>query len=198
MRVPGLNPSSRRRRLAALLTLAVLLPISGPAAAKTPLAPNVDMSRMYGGWYIVATIPNPFERGMVAPYDVYSPAPDGGIKEDFYARRGSFDAPRNHAVVHDWVKPGTNNAAWTTQIFWPLRLPFLVLYVDPQYRYVIFGEDIHSIGWIYAREPRFSDADYAEALTHFQAAGYDPSKLRRVVQTRDQIGQPGFWSDGIH
>ena len=198
MRVPGLNPSSRRRRLAALLTLAVLLPISGPAAAKTPLAPNVDMSRMYGGWYIVATIPNPFERGMVAPYDVYSAAPDGGIKEDFYMRRGSFTATRQHAVVHDWIKPGTNNAAWTTQIIWPLRLPFLVLYVDPQYRYVIFGEDIHSIGWIYAREPHLSDADYAEALTHFKAAGYDPTKLRRVVQTPDQIGQPGFWSDGIH
>ena len=26
-------------------------------------------------------------------------------------------------------------------IFWPhQRLPFLVLYVDPQYRYVIYGE----------------------------------------------------------
>jgi apolipoprotein D and lipocalin family protein len=181
---------SNSRGLAALATLALLLPFGAPAAAKTPLAPSVDMSRMYGGWYIVATIPNPFERGMVAP--------DGGIKEDFYMRRGSFDAPRKHYTVHDWIKPGTNNAAWTTQIFWPLRLPFLVLYVDPQYRYAVFGEDIHSIGWIYARDPHLSDADYAEALTHFRAAGYDPTKLRRVVQTPDQIGQPGFWSDGIH
>jgi apolipoprotein D and lipocalin family protein len=196
--MPGPSPSSRWRAGVALLALALASALCGPAAAKTPLAPSVDMSRMYGGWYIVATIPNPFERGMVAPYDVYSPAPDGGIKEDFYMRRGSFAATRQHYVVHDWIKPGTNNAAWTTQIIWPLRLPFLVLYVDPQYRYVIFGEDIHSIGWIYARDPHFSDADYAEALTHFQAAGYDPTKLRRVVQTPDQIGQPGFWSDGIH
>jgi apolipoprotein D and lipocalin family protein len=183
--------------LSPLLALAILLPAGAPATAKTPLAPNVDMSRMYGGWYIVATMPNLFERGMVGPYDVYSPAPDGGIKEDFYMRRGSFDAPRKHYVVHDWIKPGTGNAAWTTQVIWPLKLPFLVLYVDPQYRYVIFGEDIHSLGWIYARQPRFSDADYAEALTHFQALGYDPTKLRRVVQEPDQIGKPGFWSDGI-
>ena len=196
--MPGPKPQVSWRRLAALLTLAVLLPVCTSAAAKTPLAPNVDMSRMYGGWYIVATIPNPFERGMVGPYDVYSPAPDGGIKEDFYMRRGGFDAPRKHYTVRDWIKPGTNNAAWITQVVWPLKLPFLVLYVDPQYRYVIFGEDIHSIGWIYARDPHLSDADYAEALTHFQAAGYDPTKLRRVIQEPDQIGKPGFWSDGIH
>jgi hypothetical protein len=27
--------------------------------------------------------------------------------------------------------------------------------------------------------------------------GYDPSKFRRFVQFPEQIGKPGFWSDGI-
>jgi lipocalin len=65
---------------------------------------------MYGGWYIVATIPNSFERGMVAPYDVYSPRPDGSIREDFYVRRGSFASLGKHFVIRDFVKPGTGGA----------------------------------------------------------------------------------------
>ncbi len=155
------------------------------------------MSRMYGGWHIVATIPNSFERGMVAPYDVYSPGPHGSIREDFYVRRGSFAARSKHFVVRDFVKPGTGGAFWQVQIFWPMRLPFLVLYVDPANRYVIFGEDNRELGWIYARQSTLSDADYKEAFGHLRALGYDARKFRKIIQIPDQIGQPGFWSDGI-
>ena len=36
---------------------------------------------MAGDWYILATIPNFFERGMVAPHDIYSPRPAGDIRD---------------------------------------------------------------------------------------------------------------------
>jgi apolipoprotein D and lipocalin family protein len=152
---------------------------------------------MYGGWHIVATIPNSFERGMVAPYDVYSPRLDGSIREDFYVRHGAFASPVKHFVVHDFVKPGTGGAGWQVQIFWPIRLPFLVLYVDPDYRYVIFGEDNRKLGWIYARDTTLSDADYQQAFARLSNLGYDPRKFRKIIQSPEQIGQPGFWSDGI-
>jgi apolipoprotein D and lipocalin family protein len=158
---------------------------------------KVDLGRMYGGWYIVATIPNGFEKGLVAPYDVYARRPDGDIREDFYSRRGGFSAPLQHFVVHDWVRPGSDNAHWRVQVVWPINLPFLVLYVDPQYRYALYGEDSRKLGWIYARAPKISDADYAALLARFQAVGYDTSLFRKFVQTPDQIGQPGYWSDGI-
>jgi len=161
-----------------------------------PLA-QVDMSRMYGGWYIVATLPNSFEKGMVGPYDVYSARPDGDVEEDFYFRQGSFDAKVSHAQVHDWVRPGTGNAHWRVQILWPINLPFLILYTDPDYRYVLFGEDNRALGWIYSRTPTISDADYLEAMARFKAAGYDPSQFRKLIQKPEQIGQPGFWSDGV-
>lgn len=152
---------------------------------------------MYGGWHIVATIPNGFERGMVAPYDVYSRRPDGDIREDFYLARGGFGAPRKHFTVHDWVTPGTGSAAWRVQVLWPVNLPFLVLYVDPDYRYALFGERNRDLGWIYARDARTPEADYQSLLARFRAAGYDPARLRKIVQRPEDIGQPGYWSDGI-
>lgn len=168
------------------------------AGAPTPLAlPQVDLNRIYGAWYIVATIPNSFERGMVAPRDVYSPGGGSAIQEDFYVRRGGFDAPVRHFKVHDWVRPGTHNAHWRVRIFWPIDLPFLVLYADPQYRYVLFGEENRRLGWIYSRTPTLSEADYDSLLDRLAALGYDRTRFRKIVQTRDQIGKPGFWSDGI-
>ncbi len=152
---------------------------------------------MYGGWFLIATIPNRFEKGMVAPYDVYSKRPDGDIREDFFVREGSFQAPLHHYVVHDWVRPGTNNAHWRVQIFWPLDFPFLVLYVDPDYRYVMFGEQNRQLGWIYARTPTIPDDDYRALLGRFQMLGYDPAVFMKFVQTPEQIGQPGVWSDEI-
>jgi apolipoprotein D and lipocalin family protein len=162
-----------------------------------PLAADVNLDAMLGGWYIVATIPNHFEKGMVAPYDVYARRPDGDIQEEFHFRRGGLNEPVKHASVHDFIVPGSGNARWRVQIVWPLKLPFLVLYTDPGYRYVLFGEADRSLGWIYSRTPDMTDADYRRLLAKFAELGYDPGLFRRIVHFPSQIGAPGFWSDGI-
>jgi apolipoprotein D and lipocalin family protein len=186
-----------RGAIAALLLILSQLQACAEPAEPIPLATHVDLDSMYGGWYIVATIPNWFEKGMVGAYDVYSRRPDGDIREDFYMRKGGFSAAQKHFVVRDRVLPGTHNASWRVQIFWPVSLPFLVLYTDPQYRYVLFGENDRSLGWVYSRTPTIDDADYRALLDRFQQLGYDSSRFRKVVQFPWQIGQPGFWSDGI-
>jgi apolipoprotein D and lipocalin family protein len=176
----------------ALLTGCISLK-SGPPL---PLAPQVDLSRMYGGWYIIAAIPKGgFESGMVQPYTVYSPRPDGDIREDFYVRRGSFSAPRKHLTARNSVKPGTHNAMW--RAIWPLNLPFPIVYVDPDYRYVLYGEQGRDLAWIYARQPVLPDADYAMLLARFQALGFDPTVFRKFVQRPEDIGKPGYRLDGI-
>jgi apolipoprotein D and lipocalin family protein len=128
-----------------------------------PLA-QVDLERRYGTWYIVATVPNRFERGLVGMRDEFSKRPDGDIREDFYKQRGGFDAPLKRFTVHDWVRSNSGGAHWRVQIFWPINLPFLLLYVDPDYRYALFGEENRSMGWIYSRTPELPDADYRSLL----------------------------------
>jgi apolipoprotein D and lipocalin family protein len=160
------------------------------------LADNVDLDRVYGGWYLIATIPNGFEKGLVQPYDVYSKRADGDIREDFYTRRGSVDAPQKHYTVRDSVKPGTRNAYWRVH-FGPISVPFLVLYVDPDYRYILFGEQNRQLGWVYSRQPDVADADFDALMERFRSLGYDPDRFKKFVQHREQIGQTGFWSEGV-
>jgi apolipoprotein D and lipocalin family protein len=182
----------RAPRLAAALALLVSLAACHEPALPLPLAPSVNLDRMMGGWYIVANIPNWFENDLVGLYDVYSRRPDGDIQEDFFTHEGSFDSPQKHYTVHDWVTPGTNNAGWRVQIFWPLNFPFLILYVDPGYRYVLFGYPDRSLGWIFSRTETIDDATYAALLERFRSLGYDTTKFRRVVELPEQIGKPGF------
>jgi hypothetical protein len=77
-------------------------------APLVPLA-RVNLQKVYGGWYTLATIPNFPERGVVESCDHYSPPP-GGIREDFYMRRGGFDDEGQHFVLDSL--PGTNNEDW--------------------------------------------------------------------------------------
>jgi apolipoprotein D and lipocalin family protein len=182
------------------LILAALM--FGLAACATPSRPaiplaSVDLSRIYGDWYIVATIPNFLEKGMVGAHDVFSRGTHEAIREDFYMQRGGFNATQRHYVAAISVKENTQNGDWRVRPIWPLRIPWQVLYVDPQYRFVLFGEQNRNWGWIYSRTPTVSDAEYQELLSRFAAMGYDTGRFLRVVQTQDQIGQPGFWSDGI-
>lgn len=187
-------------RVAILVAASLLVPAwTVRAAANTgpvPLA-RVDLSQIYGGWYIVATIPNVLERGVVDSYDHFAPGEKGGIREDFYCRRGGFEQAKAHFVVAIDVQPRSNNADWRVKPFWPLSLPFQILYVDPDDRFVLFGEQDRKWGWIYSRDRLISDADFAALLGRFKALGYDTSRFRRVVQLPEQVGKPGFWSDGV-
>ncbi len=197
VRPPALNRAALRwRLLLGLPLLAALLACAG-SLQPVPLASHVDLDAMQGGWYIVATIPNHFEKGMVAPYDVYSRRIDGGIEENFSLRRGGFDAKIRHYAVRDSMVAGSNNASWRVHLFWPISLPFLVLYTDPAYRYVMFGENTRSLGWVFSRTPTIDAADYQALLDRFTALGYDATRFRKVIQLPEQIGMPGFWSDGI-
>ncbi len=196
-RIDAVGRTALRASISALSSLLFGAFMAGCASQpELPLA-HVDMPRMYGDWYIVATIPNWFEKGMVAPRDSFSRRPDGDIQEDFHVRRGSFAALEKHYVVHDWVRANSDNAHWRVQLVWPIDLPFLVLYVDPSYRYALFGEQDRSLGWIYARDPVLTEPEYRGLLARFSALGYDTTRFRKVIQLPEQVGMPGFWNEGI-
>jgi len=197
--MPSAEPDRATARWHVLLVIPMVAQLLACAGSSPPvrLASAVNLEAMQGGWYIIATIPNRFERGMVAPLDVYSLRANGDIQEDFYLRRGGFSAKVRHYTVRDTIVPGSNNASWRVHILGPVSLPFLVLYTDPAYRYVLFGENNRALGWVFSRTPTIGDADYQAILNRFTALGYDAARLRKVIQLPAQIGMPGFWNEGI-
>ena len=156
------------------------------------LAPNVDLNRYAGRWYIIANIPYFAEKGNVgSTFDIRF-QPGDKLTDIYTAHPKDFDAPVKAYTLNGYVVPDTGNARWRESPFWPLYLSYLILYVDPEYQTALVGYPGRGYGWVLARQPVPDEATYQSLLGRLKDNGYDISQFRRVPQTPAQIGNPGF------
>ncbi len=178
-------------RLVCLLCL-MLLASCGNSGPPLKLADHVDLNRYAGRWYVIANIPYFAENGNVGSWFDVSFAPDGSLRDVYNAHPKTLDAPLKSYTMGGYVVPGTGDAKWRESPFWPLYLSYLILYVDPDYRYALVGYPGRGYGWVLSRSPSMDDATYQALLGRFAADGYDINLFRRVPQMPDQVGKPGF------
>ena len=177
----------------ALAACAAAPPNPNPRAAEPlALAPQVDLARFMGRWYVIANIPYFAERGYVGSYVEYALRKDGDIDDYFLGHKKRFDAPLEKKTLKDSVIAGSNNARWKSSPFWPLSFDFLILDVDADYQTALIGYPGKKWGWIFARTPEIDAATYRRLIARLDAQGYDSSRFLRVPQRAEQIGQPGF------
>lgn len=185
--------------LAAALALAGCAgksPNPNPRASNELRLATVDLPKYMGHWYVIANIPYAAEKDYVGGQAEWTLRDDGRIDDTYSGRRGGFDAPETRRSFVDTVVPGSGNARWHMQMFWPVSATQLTLYVDPMYQTTILGYPDKSRGWIFARTPYITEAKYQEMLTRLEEQGYDITRFRRVPQQREQLGKPGFRSPG--
>ena len=159
-----------------------------PGCATAPKPPplrtvaHVDLQRYMGQWNVIANIPYLLEKGKVATYDTYSPRADGRMNNVFTFRKGTFDAPEKswHGVA--WVVNPVSNAEWKVRFLWPLATTYLVLELDPDYRWAVVATPGHKLLWVLARERALDAATYAAILQRIQAQGYDVNRVAKVPQ----------------
>lgn len=161
------------------------LALTGCAHRKTsPLrtVAHVDMDRYLGRWYVIANIPYFLEKGKVASYDTYARRPDGTLDNLFTFRKGGFDAPEQTWHGTAWVTNPKTNSEWKVRFLWPLTSTYLVLELDPEYRWAVVGTPGRDLLWILARERQLAPADYEHILGLIEAQGYDRSRIVPVPQ----------------
>ena len=160
------------------------LGMAGCATSQPPLrtVPHVDLNRYLGNWYVMANIPYFLEKGKVATYDTYSMRPDGRMNNVFNFRKGTFDAPEQswHGVA--WVVNKESNAEWKVRFIWPFTATYLVLELDPQYRWSVVATPGRNLLWVLCRTRQMDEATYGEILQRIAAQGYDTNQVVRVPQ----------------
>jgi apolipoprotein D and lipocalin family protein len=148
-----------------------------------PIKPvaHIDLPRFMGDWYVIATIPTVFERSTYNAIETYKLQPDGRVATSFRFRNGS-DSPVK--VIHStgFVKGDTGNAVWGVQLFWPIKMQYIVAYLKEDYSQTIVARDDRDYTWIMARTPTISQGDYDALLARVTSMGYPPSKIRKVPQ----------------
>lgn len=190
-----MNASSKR--LAAIITIATIAAaVAGCAAGarnrkpSTPLktVAQVDLPRYMGDWRVIANIPYFAEKGCVDSIESYALRPDGEIDNWFTYRKGSFDQPQKKLTAHAVVTNHKSNAEWKVKFLGGLlRAQYLVIDLDPEYRWTVVGHPSRNYGWIMAREKTLPEATYQEILQRLRKQGYDPSRFEKVPQLPSQV-----------
>ncbi len=170
-----------------LLVLAGCLLTGCATTARPPLktVARVDLDRYLGDWYVIANIPYLLENGKVATLDRYARRPDGKMDNIFIFRKGSFDAPEQQWRGISWVHNRETNAEWRVQFIWPFRVPYLVIDLDPDYRWAVIGHPSRNYLWVLARGRSLPDDVFAGILGRAADQGYDVSRVAKVPQPRE-------------
>ena len=151
-----------------------------PPATRT--VAKVDLNRYLGKWYVIANIPYLLEKGKVASYDTYSTRRDGRMNNIFTFRKSSLDAPEKswHGIA--WVVNRESNAEWRVRFLWPFYATYLVLELDPDYRWAVVATPGHKLLWVLARERQLNETTYSVILQRIAGQGYDTNHLNKVPQ----------------
>jgi apolipoprotein D and lipocalin family protein len=167
-----------------LVACAVLLNVGACASELPPITPvaHVDLPRFMGNWYVIATIPTRFEKNAYDALEVYTLKPDGNVATSFHFREGSFDGEKKDIHSTGIVRPGSGNAVWGVQVFWPLKAQYVVAWLKDDYSQVIVARDARDYMWAMARTPTIAPADYDALLARVKALGYPLDKVRKVPQ----------------
>ena len=140
----------------------------------------LDLERFMGDWYVVAHIPTAKERRALNALEQYALRDDGRIDIRFSFCEGALDGPRETMEMLGWVHDKTTNAEWRVRPFWPLRLAYQVLELDPDYSLTVIGHPSLRYAWIMARTPEIERETLDAITARLTERGFATDRLREV------------------
>jgi len=165
--------------------MAVLLLAACTSGPPMRVVEKVNLDRFMGDWYVIASIPTPFEKNIYNAVERYDRLGPKKIQTTFTYRKGGFDGERGEMKPVGYVGDDGSNAIWGMQFIWPIKADYRVVHLDPDYRTTIIGRIKRDYVWIMAREPTIPEADYQEIVAFLGEQGYDTTKIQKVPQQWD-------------
>jgi apolipoprotein D and lipocalin family protein len=177
-----------------MLTIGLLaLPAMAWAKAPTPFHAFALPSYM-GTWYEVARLPNAFQNDCAQNTVVrYQLTKAGTIAVDNRCVKPGGQVKQSSATAR--VQTAGMPGVWSFSFFEvfgkPLgAVPYWVLGFNPG-KYAIVGQPGRQFGWVLARQPMLSGADWSAVKQQLTQQGYNPCAFKRYPQsTAGQKGGP--------
>jgi apolipoprotein D and lipocalin family protein len=165
------------------LMLVMISALSSCGTKKLPplqTVPQVDLQRFMGDWWVIANIPTFVEKNCFNALEQYELRDDGDINIQFSCNKNSFDGKLKKYRFRGLIENKQTNAEWRVQIFWPLRLPYLVIDLADDYSFTVIGYPSRQYLWIMARKKNIPEKTYNEILARLERQGYDLSKIQKI------------------
>ena len=144
---------------------------------------KVELDRFLGSWYVVGVLPTVFEKGAANGIETYSLDGNGNIRVEYVFYKGRPGGPRKVMHQKGWILDKEKNSEWEVQPLWPLRLPYLIIDLAPDYRYTVIGTNNFKYVWIMSRAPAISESDYEGILARLAGRGYKVADIQRMTQS---------------
>lgn len=154
---------------------------------KDQIVDKVDIQRFMGDWFVIASIPTPFEKDVYNGLESYRWNEEeervdilfSYYKKRFYGDYGSISQK-------GWVMEQGEGAYWKVSPLWPLKFGYLVIELDPDYQWTVVGVPDKSYAWIMARTPQMEEAPYQRAVKRLKDLGYNLEDLKKVPQNGEK------------
>lgn len=148
----------------------------------------VDLDRFMGDWYVIASIPTPFERGAHNAIERYDLSGVGKIDTTFSYNEDGFDGPRKNMRAKGFVQDKQTNAIWGMQFVWPFKADYRVIYLDDDYTTTIIGRQKRDYVWIMSRSSTMAEGELDAHISWLAELGYDTAELVRIPhQSADEL-----------
>jgi len=102
----------------------------------------------------------------------------------FTFNKGSFTGKKKSVAQKGWVENKETNAHWLVQPFWPLKLDYLILDLDPDYQWTIVGVSSQSYVWIMTRNPNPSENFINSLIKKLDDINYSSKDIKLIPQQK--------------
>ena len=154
--------------------------------ASPETVPYVDLERYSGRWFEVASTQPFFQSGCTDVVADYQPLPDGTVQ---VVNRCLMWPVGGEPVLREVVGYATpmdgTNAALGVDFGSGMGGMYLVLALDPDYRYALVGSATREDFWILARSPVIDPGTYAALLFRAAQLGYSVGRLEGAKHTQE-------------
>lgn len=139
---------------------------------------QVDINKFMGDWYVQGIIPNFIEKGATNGIESYQLKEEGVVQIQYtFKKNGKPKTMNAKAFIQD-----DTNAYWKVQFLWPVKLPYLVIDLAPDYSHTVIGVPNKKFVWIMSREPEMAETTYDEIINKLDVIGYDTTKIVKMEQ----------------
>ena len=166
------------RRLRLLIVVLGLSACASQSLSELEPVTSVDLERFMGDWYVVAAIPTFIERNSTENLEQYQLRPDGDVDITFSLT--TAEGERKSYSARGFVQDAQQPSRWKVQFFWPIKFPFYVIDLAPDYSYTVIGLPNRKYVWIMSRDQTMDPMLYDQIMGRLVDIGYDASKIKRV------------------
>lgn len=141
--------------------------------------PTLDIQRFMGRWYEIARYEHRFEKGMTHVSATYTLSGNGKIEVlNEGLKEGKHKQIKGRAKQPNPQDPGKLKVSFFLWFY----SDYYVLYIDPEYRYLLVGSSSDKYLWIMSREKSLAKETLDQLIDKLRVRGYDTDKLLFVAQ----------------